>query len=101
MTITVSAEAGNFIGTEVKHNVKFSHSIVKFADFDGTSNSSSNSNQSDGIEAVTAVNGAISFAFGLFLLIITIRSRAYIRRKFNIPGNCLEGKEMHERDLSS
>mmetsp|Transcript_6272 Transcript_6272/g.12547 ORF Transcript_6272/g.12547 Transcript_6272/m.12547 type:complete len:307 (+) Transcript_6272:91-1011(+) len=53
-------------------------------------NDTSNKESDPAIEAVGAVNAAISLSFGLFILIITIRSRGYIRRKFNIPGNCFE-----------
>jgi len=60
-------------------------------DFDETSNSNQ-SNENNEVEAITAINGAISFAFWLFILIITCRSRGYIRRKFNIPGSGFEGK---------
>ena len=80
------------------HTRTFSHSFVKSAGFDNDTTQRT-SNESDETDPLAAVESGLSLLFWISLLVITIRSRMYIRQKFQIPGNCIEGKKNKGVDL--
>lgn len=52
---------------------------------------------------VSGIQDIVQFAFFIFMLFLTIRTRGYIRRKYEIPAECCggcEGKSIEELKTS-
>ena len=68
--------------------------IINANDEDGDEYNTSG-NEEEGVVIISIVSDLVDLAFGLFVLFITMRTRGFIRRKYDIPtkccGNC-EGK---------
>lgn len=61
--------------------------IVNANDEDGDEYNTSG-NEEEGVVIISIVSDLVDLAFGLFVLFITMRTRGFIRRKYDIPTKC-------------
>ena len=68
------------------------NAVIEANDEDGDEYSTTG-DEDKSIVIVSAVQDVVSIIFGIFLLVITIRTRVFIRQKYQIPTKCCGGCE--------
>lgn len=68
------------------------NAVINANDEDGDEYSTTGSEDKN-IVIVSAIQDVVMLIFGIFLLVITIRTRVFIRQKYQIPTKCCGGCE--------